>query len=137
MKRMVMPNRRTAWLHYSFFLLEFAMKMTSLVPAVLALTLALAALPSTAARKIPVDLLGDPAPPTAAERTIKITPNTRHVNVERGEIVKFDTGGKTFAWDFDTAETVLSFDLNQVAPPGTLDHKVTAYVAPNPDYESP
>jgi hypothetical protein len=120
-------------LRYSFFLLEFAMKLRSLVPAVLALMLSLPALPSIAAKKIPIALLGDPASPAAAERTIKITPGTKHVNVERGEIVRFDTGGKSFAWDFNTAETVLSFDLNRVAPPGTLDHKVTAYVAPDPE----
>jgi hypothetical protein len=119
------------------FSLEFAMKMKSLVSAVLALTLSLSALPSLAARQIPLKLLGDPAPAAAAERTIKITPRTKHVNVERGEIVRFDSGGTVFAWDFNTAETVLSFDLNRIAPPGTLDHKVTAIIAPNPDYQVP
>lgn len=113
------------------------MKMKSLVPAVLALTLALPALPSIAAKPIPVHLLGDPASPTAAERTIKITPRTKHVNVERGEVVRFDAGGKTFAWDFNTAETVQAVDLSRIAPPGTLDHKVTAIIEPNPDYPAP
>jgi hypothetical protein len=121
----------------SHFLMEFAMKMKSLVPAVLALTLALPALPSIAATKVPVELLGDPAPPTAAQRTIKIMPGTKHVNVERGEIIAFDTGGKTFAWHFDTAETVQSVDLSRVAPSGALDHKVIAYVEINPDFDSP
>jgi hypothetical protein len=113
------------------------MKMKFLVPSVLALTLALPALPSIAAIKVPLKLLGDPAPPTAAQRTIKITPSTKHVNVQRGEIIAFDTGGKTFAWHFDTAETVQSVDLSRVAPPGALDHQVIAYVAINPDFDSP
>jgi hypothetical protein len=108
------------------------MKPKSLFPAVLALSLSLAALPSMA--EIPLKLLGDPAPPTAAQRAITITPGTRYVNVEGGEIVRFDVGGKTFAWNFDTAGTVQAFDLRRVAPPGTLDHKVIAYISPNPLY---
>jgi hypothetical protein len=108
------------------------MKTKLLVPAVLASALTLTAASSMAA--IPVDLLGEPAPQAAAERTIAITPETKYVNVEGGQVVRFDVGGQTFTWDFDSAETVMSFDLNQVAPSGILDHPVTAYVAPNPLY---
>jgi hypothetical protein len=117
--------------------MEFAMKINSIVPAVLALTLALPGLPSFAASEAPLKLLGDPAPPKAAERTITIAPSTKWVNVKRGEIIAFDTGGKTFAWHFDTAETVQSVDLSRVAPPGALDHRVIAYVGINPDFDSP
>lgn len=108
------------------------MKTKSLVGAVLALALAVPALSSMA--QTPRKLLGDPAPDTSGQRTINITPDTKYVNVQGGEIVKFNVGGKTFAWDFDTAATVMSFDLNQVAPEGLLDHKVTAYVSPDPLY---
>jgi hypothetical protein len=108
------------------------MKTKSLVPAVLALTLSLPALSSIAATRL--DLLGDPAPDTAATSTIKVTPGTRYVNVEGGQVVKFDVGGRTFTWNFDGADTVTSFDLNQVAPKGMLDHVVTAYISPNPLY---
>lgn len=108
------------------------MNTKSLVPAILALTLPLTAFSSIAATR--VDLLGDPAPDTAAERTIKITPNTRYVNVTGGQVVQFDVGGKTFTWNFDGPETVWAFDLNQVAPSGLLDHLVTAYISPNPLY---
>jgi hypothetical protein len=99
---------------------------------VLALTLSVTALSSMAAP--PLDLLGDPAPQGAAERTIAITPDTKYVNVTGGQVVEFDVGGKTFTWDFDGAANVTSFDLNRVAPSGMLDHAVTAYVAPNPLY---
>jgi hypothetical protein len=108
------------------------MKTISLVRAVLALTLSLTALSSTATTRL--DLLGDPAPDTAAERTIRITPDTKYVNVTGGQVVKFDVGGKTFTWHFDGPETVWAFDLNQVAPSGLLDHVVTAYISPNPIY---
>jgi hypothetical protein len=110
------------------------MKTKSLVPAAVALTLSLPAFSSIAATPPPIDLLGDPASPAAADNTITITPDTRYVNVEGGQVVKFDVGGKTFAWNFNGAQTVDSFDLNRVAPPGMLDREVRAYVSPNPLY---
>jgi hypothetical protein len=108
------------------------MKQKPLISAVVALALALPALSSMA--KTPLDLLGDPAPGARAQRTLTITPETKYVNVEGGQIIKFSVGDKDFTWDFDGAETVMSFDLNRVAPEGLLDHKVTAYVSPNPLY---
>ncbi|HET7774249.1 MAG TPA: CzcE family metal-binding protein [Burkholderiaceae bacterium] len=78
------------------------------------------------------DLMGDKASPDQATRTIVITPSTRYVNVTGGEIVKFEAGGKTYAWNFD-GPSVSVFALNDVLPAGALDHKVTAYVAPNAD----
>jgi hypothetical protein len=111
--------------------MEYTMKTKLLVPAALALTLSLSALSSMAAT--PQNLLGETVPATAADRTITIAPDTSYVNVQGGQIVKFDVGGKTFAWDFDGP--VEAFDLNRITPPGLLDHTVTAYVSPNPLYE--
>jgi len=81
-----------------------------------------------------LDLLGSPAPEAAATRTIVITPDTRHVNVIGGDIVKFVVGHKSFTWNFNGAQHIAPFDLSQTAPPGVLDHKVMAYVEPNPLY---
>lgn len=81
-----------------------------------------------------IDLLGDPAPLSAATRTIVITPATNAVNVTGGEIVRFITGDKSFAWNFDGSTSATAFALNLTAPPGLLDHQVMAYVAPNPLY---
>lgn len=103
-------------------------------PAIVGLTLSVSALSSMAAS--PDMLLGDPAPAAAAQRTIQITPDTKYVNVQGGQVVRFDVGGKGFTWDFDSAQTVVDFDLNRIAPPGLLDHPVTAYVSPNPLYQS-
>src|SRR2546421_13029350 len=47
------------------------------------------------------DLYGEPAEASLAERTIVVTPRTKHVNVKHGEVVKIVAGGKEFAWDFD------------------------------------
>jgi hypothetical protein len=106
--------------------------MKTIIPAVVALTLSLSALSSMAAT--PDELLGDTAPATAANRTITIAPDTKYVNVQGGQTVKFNVGGQTFTWDFDGPDTVWAFDLNRVTPPGLLDHTVTAYVSPNPLY---
>jgi hypothetical protein len=81
-----------------------------------------------------LDFFGSPAPASAATRTIAITPETRHVNVIGGEIVNFAVGNKSFIWNFNGAQHVPPFDLTRAAPPGLLDHKVTAYIQPNPLY---
>ena len=82
----------------------------------------------------PISFLGDPAPVNMATATIVIHPNTKWVNVTGGDTVKFVTGDKAFAWAFNVATSVRSFDLSRVAPPGMLDHSVIAYVSPDPKY---
>ena len=81
---------------------------------------------------VPTNLLGDAASATEATRTITINPTTKYVNVTEGDVVKFVANGREFAFRFDGANNA-SFDLQRVAPAGALDHKVMAYVAPNPD----
>ena len=109
------------------------MKAKLLAPAILAVTLSLSALSSMAATR-PQSLLGEPAPASAADETITISSDTKYVNVQGGDVVKFEVAGKTFAWDFDGPQSVKSVDLNRVAPSGLLDHAVTAYVSPNTLY---
>jgi Heavy-metal resistance protein CzcE len=82
----------------------------------------------------PVDFYGMAAEPVAAMRTIVIGPDTQHVNVEGGEIIRFVSGSNEFGWHFLVAASVSSFSLNLVAPPGLLDHQVRAYVSPDPKY---
>jgi hypothetical protein len=80
------------------------------------------------------DLQGSSAPPSSAWRTVVINPDTRHVNVDGGEVVRFVANGKEFTWDFSLAPTTASVALDRVAPAGMLDHEVRAYVAPDPRY---
>ena len=103
------------------------MKLTFIPTTVVALLLSAASLTAFASPP-PVALLGDPAPTTMSARTIVIHPDTKYVNVVGGDTVKFDVGGKSFAWNFDVPVTITSFDLNRVAPTGVLDHPVTVYV---------
>lgn len=105
------------------------MNHLSLVPA-LFIMLALGG----CATRTPIELYGEPAPASAAQRTIVIAPDTRHVNVEGGEIIRFVVGGKEFGWSFNNALSVESFSLNAVAPPGLLNQPVHAYVSRDPRY---
>lgn len=82
----------------------------------------------------PAHRYGEPAEQSDVTRTIVITPDTQYVNVRGGEKVKFVVGNKSFAWDFSTAQYASPFELNQIAPPGLLDHRVLTYLAPNPNY---
>lgn len=92
---------------------------------------------SPMAAEIRQDLLGDPAPPDAAHRSITIQKDTRYVHVEGGEIVRFNAGDKTFAWNFSGPLTVSSFNLQRIAPPGALPHQVQVIIAPNPRFMNP
>ena len=96
----------------------------------LALAGMVAAAAATAAD--PIKLLGDPATPEQARRTIEISPTTKHVNVTKGDVVRFVGNGASFTWNFN-GPAVSSFELNRVAPAGALDHPVIAYVARDPD----
>ena len=107
------------------------MKKRSLVVAAAGLLFGIAAV---AAADVPLDLLGQPAVPEQAQRTVVITPATRYVNVTEGDVVRFIANGKIFAFFFDS-RAASSFALNRVAPPGVLDHTVTVYVARNLENE--
>jgi hypothetical protein len=100
------------------------------VPIVTLLMSALALPAASAPDRI--DLLGTPAPPAAASQEIRIKPDTKYVNVEGGDAVRFVVGDKAFGWVFDGGRNTGSFDLKDVAPSGILDHPVTVYIAPDP-----
>ena len=87
---------------------------------------------SAVAREAGLDLLGSPGAASMVTRTIAIKPDTKYVNVTGGEVIRFEVGTRSFVWNFSGQRS--SFDLARVAPPSLLDHKVTAYVAPNPMY---
>jgi hypothetical protein len=113
---------------------EQVMKIRYRTSTIISIVLTTSMLVACATRTSYVDLYGDPAPVSAAQRTIVIGPDTKYVNVEGGQIVKFVAGDKEFAWNFFVARTVSMFRLNEVAPAGVLDHEVRAYVSPDPRY---
>jgi len=77
---------------------------------------------------------GMPAATANADRVIHIEANIKYVNVNSGETVQFEVGGKTFSWHFDIYGNSASFDLAKIAPSGVDVHGVRAYVASNPLY---
>jgi Heavy-metal resistance protein CzcE len=113
---------------------EYFMKIKTPSLRILAGALAFLALTSCVTRTDYVNLYGQPSPVAGADRMIVITPSTRFVNVEGGQTVAFIIGDKQFAWNFFVARTVTHFPLNDVAPPGILDHPVQTYVSPDPRY---
>lgn len=86
--------------------------------------------------------MGVAVPLSAATRTIPIDAKTKYVNVTAHETVKFLANGSAFAITFNGSSTTKFaftpsvFDLNQLAPAGVLNHRVTVYVAPDPLYMS-
>ena len=112
----------------------------SFLPAVLAAAI-LSGCAGNHAQVVPrIDLLGMPVIDQSAtlshQRTVTITPDTRWVNVDSGDTVRFAVGDQSFGWNFQASPNVATFDLNQVTPPGLLPHRVAVYVAPNRLYDT-
>jgi hypothetical protein len=118
--------------------MENVMKPKLVVLTVVAMTLGFVNLSASAF--MPGSPMGEVVPPSAAMRTIPIDAKTKYVNVTAHETVKFEVNGNVFAINFSGSPATTFafvpsvFDLNQLAPAGVLDHKVTAYVAPDPLY---
>ncbi|WP_228892567.1 CzcE family metal-binding protein [Pseudoduganella aquatica] len=78
--------------------------------------------------------LGSAVVAPAATRTIIVSPATKAINVDKGEVVTIEVEGKSFTWQFDTLRDSDSFALAAIAPEGISTHGVWVYVAPNPLY---
>lgn len=72
----------------------------------------------------------------AATRSVVISPSTKYVNVDQGDVVTFQIEGNAFTWQFDTLRPDASFDLSAIVPTGVNAHGVRVYVAPNPTYRN-
>jgi Heavy-metal resistance protein CzcE len=82
--------------------------------------------------------LRTPAQGHSYDRKVLIRANTKFVNVDDGEVVKFvvqepDGADKSFTWHFDTARETVG-DLSKLAPTGVLGRSVKVYVGLNPRY---
>lgn len=64
-----------------------------------------------------------------AQRTISVASDTRWVNVNQDEAVRFVAGNTEFAWRFD-GTGLRPFDLRSIAPAGALTQPVTVYIRP-------
>jgi len=60
------------------------------------------------------DMIGEPGNPAFADRTLKVTPSTRYLNVVQGETVTLAVNGQPVTWDFDGLAMQLS--LQDIVP---------------------
>ena len=64
---------------------------------------------------------------SSSARTVNVGSSTKNLNVERGEIVTINAGGKSITWKFDTRyQGPSSFPLSKVIPEAS---GVTVYVS--------
>ena len=75
--------------------------------------------------------LGTPAQGALADRTVKLGPGSRYLNVYRGDIITIVRGEKAFTWKFDTLGFPV-FELAKIAPRDFDAGHVTVYVAISP-----
>src|SRR5713101_7043936 len=115
--------------------MESVMKRKLIALTVIAMTLGFLNLSASAFT--PGSPMGESVPLSGAMRTIPIDAKTKYVNVIAHETVKFEANGHAFAIKFSGSPATTFafvpsvFDLNQLAPAGVLDHRVTAFVAPD------
>ena len=77
---------------------------------------------------------GSTAPHAAAQRSIELQPDTRHINVTRGETVTIARAGQRFTWHVQTFSNKTVFALSDIAPKDMPVDGVQVYVAANPQY---
>lgn len=87
---------------------------------------------SSSPMKNTVDIYGSTVPVAAATRQIALTPDTKWINVTRGESVNFVAGAKSFAWNFYTLRSEANFDLSEIAPKDINMQQIRIYVAKKP-----
>ncbi|NVI82393.1 CzcE family metal-binding protein [Janthinobacterium sp. BJB401] len=77
---------------------------------------------------------GSRAPHAAAQRGIELQPDTRHINVTRGETVTIARAGQRFTWHVQTFNNKTVFALSDIAPKDMAVDGIRVYVAANPLY---
>lgn len=82
---------------------------------------------------------GTPVENQRVDETVRLATDSRWVNVNYGETVRFVAQGSdgsqhSFAWRFNVASDVFSVDLGKVAPVDFPDRQVRVYVGPDPSY---
>lgn len=77
---------------------------------------------------------GSAARHDAAQRTIELQADSRHINVTRGETVTIARAGQRFTWHVQTFSNRTVFALAEIAPKDMAVDGIQVYVAANPQY---
>lgn len=75
---------------------------------------------------------GTPVASGTADKRIVITPHTKSVNVDDGQVVEFVIDGQRYLWNFQTYNNENVVELGKLIPQGG---KVKVYVSRNPLYK--
>ncbi len=73
-------------------------------------------------------MLGSAIPAAQAQRTVTVAADTRWVNVNPGESIRFVVGAAEFGWKFD-GPGPRAIDLRSIAPAAVVSAPVTVYLA--------
>lgn len=104
---------------------------------VIASAFAAATLAAAGAQAAPASqIYGEAVQGGAPDRNVTVTASTRFVNVTDGQTIRFNAGGKTFEWHFDTLSGSPNFDLSAIAPKDVDVSGVRVYVEENPLYRN-
>jgi hypothetical protein len=79
---------------------------------------------------------GEAVPDIGAVRHIALTPDSKSINVNNGDTVKFTENGQSFEWHFDTLKDRDNFDIAAIAPKDMHLEGVRVYVEANPLYRN-
>ena len=104
-------------------------KLISTLAAACSVALTMSA-PAYAAGYDP-NYIGSPGSANSVNRTITVTPETKWVNVDDRETVRFVNAknGQSFVWNFDIGGAKI-FELSKIAPPAMqFDPQVKGFVA--------
>jgi hypothetical protein len=82
------------------------------------------------------NVYGEAVPASTPDRSVTLTAQTKSVNVDDGQTVRFDANGKSFVWHFDTLSDTPNFDLSAIAPKDIDVKGVRVYVNANPLYRN-
>jgi hypothetical protein len=114
--------------------LMFKSKQGTMV-ATFAISVAFSVLAGCASADVAKLDLGTPAEGRFYDRKVLIGANTKFVNVDAGEVIRFvvqepGDADRSFTWHFDIAHATVG-DLSKLAPAGMLDRPVKVVVGPN------
>ena len=92
------------------------------------------ALTAALALAAPLLIANTTASGASVDRTIVIDSNTRWVNVNGGDVIRFVANGQTFDYRFNSYTHSKVYDLGKIAPAGALNRSLKVYVTADGRY---
>jgi hypothetical protein len=107
----------------------FLMKIATFSALILSFAVSTTAIAASNSEYSPFGAL---APLGTATRTVEVSPNTKAINVNDGDSVRFNVNGKVFEWTFYLAkQREGKVPLSDIAPAGMSVGNAIVYVGEN------